>query len=68
MARLQDIDKKLGVEWVRHRRRIIIVSYDLLRKLPRLVLDDCRTIIADEAHALKTRDAARTKVPPHPKH
>ena len=59
---MQEGDQKLGSAWQRHTHRIIIASYDLFQKLPGDVLDSCKTIIADEAHALKSRDAKRTIV------
>lgn len=43
-------------------RRINIMSYDLVRKVPSDVLKRCQFIIADESHYLKSVAAQRTKI------
>lgn len=49
----RDIDRPL--------RRVNIVSYDLLRKIPPTFLRRCQFIIADESHYLKSMTAKRSQ-------
>lgn len=43
-------------------RKVNIVSYDLIRKMPERFLKRCQCLIADESHYLKSMSALRTKV------
>lgn len=43
-------------------RKVNIVSYDLIRKMPERFLKRCQCLIADESHYLKSISALRTKV------
>ncbi len=56
----------MTAEWRTHRRRVLIVSYDLLKAVPVAVSAACKVVICDESHALKSLDTQRTKVPPCP--
>ncbi|KAI0560478.1 Helicase [Gracilaria domingensis] len=42
-------------------RRVNIVSYDLVRKIPRTSLSKCQFVVADESHYLKSGTAKRTQ-------
>lgn len=42
-------------------RKVNIVSYDLIRKMPERFLKRCQFLIADESHYLKSMSAQRTK-------
>lgn len=61
---LQDDDVRVvmtGKDVDRSVRKVNIVSYDLIRKMPDSFLRRCQCVIADESHYLKSMSAQRTK-------
>ncbi|CAN8063132.1 unnamed protein product [Agarophyton chilense] len=50
-----------GKDTTKNIHRVNIVSYDLVRKIPRTSLSKCQFIIADESHYLKSGTAKRTQ-------